>query len=143
MSTLTRRGEAGRCAYLDDVVARERERHEVALLERLDAARGGRARARALALAFAVQRALLLLHLAVRVRIVLGRSGRRAVRRLRLRPGRLAICLRFCDPGGRGRGPGGVGARFVVELPLVYPTFEEAEEIDLGPAAVPAAEVEA
>jgi signal transduction histidine kinase len=39
-------------------------------------------------------------------------------------------------------GPEGVGARFVVELPLVFPTAEEVEEVDLGPAAVPAAEVE-
>jgi signal transduction histidine kinase len=47
--------------------------------------------------------------------------------------------------GGRvwvEEGPDGAGARFVVELPLVFPTFEEIEEVDLGPAAVPAAEVE-
>ena len=39
-------------------------------------------------------------------------------------------------------GPGGVGARFVVELPMVLPTFDPAEDEDLGPAAVPAAEVD-
>ncbi len=39
-------------------------------------------------------------------------------------------------------GPGGVGARFVVELPMASATFVAREELDLGPAAVPAAEVE-
>jgi signal transduction histidine kinase len=39
-------------------------------------------------------------------------------------------------------GPGGVGARFVVELPMAFPTFDPSEELDLGPAAVPASEVE-
>ena len=39
-------------------------------------------------------------------------------------------------------GPSGVGARFVVELPMVFPAVEEAADEDLGPAAVPAAEVD-
>jgi signal transduction histidine kinase len=39
-------------------------------------------------------------------------------------------------------GTGGVGARFVVELPVTLPVAEPEEEVDLGPAAVPAAEVD-
>lgn len=39
-------------------------------------------------------------------------------------------------------GPDGIGARFVVELPMALPMFESAEHEDLGPAAVPAAEVD-
>lgn len=39
-------------------------------------------------------------------------------------------------------GPDGIGARFVVELPLAFPRSQLSEELDLGPAAVPAAEVE-
>lgn len=39
-------------------------------------------------------------------------------------------------------GPGGVGARFVVALPISSPTEPPIAELDLGPAAVPAAEVE-
>jgi signal transduction histidine kinase len=38
-------------------------------------------------------------------------------------------------------GPGGIGARFVVELPIVSPTVPDEPE-DLGPAAVPASELE-
>ena len=39
-------------------------------------------------------------------------------------------------------GPGGVGATFVVELPVALADPEPLDEVDLGPAAVPAAEVE-
>lgn len=38
-------------------------------------------------------------------------------------------------------GPGGIGARFVVALPTALPEVD-ADEVDLGPAAVPAAEVD-
>jgi signal transduction histidine kinase len=39
-------------------------------------------------------------------------------------------------------GPAGVGARFVVELPVTLPVSPPVEEVDPGPAAVPAAEVD-
>ena len=39
-------------------------------------------------------------------------------------------------------GAGGVGARFVVELPVTLPVALPEAEVDLGPAAVPAAEVD-